>query len=73
MLENSMIVYKTENKINGKVYIGKTSKTKVVFREREHYKMALKNGSNSYFHKAIRDSLLEYNKNKKNIIKDIYE
>jgi group I intron endonuclease len=48
----SGIIYKAENKVNGKIYIGKTSKP-LVQRIHDHEKSA-SNGSPFYFHKAIR-------------------
>ena len=47
-----MIIYKAENKINGKCYIGKTAYT-LKARKACHLSYARKN-KNTYFHKAIR-------------------
>jgi group I intron endonuclease len=52
-----MIIYKVENLINGKVYIGKTIKS-LNRRKTEHYS-AVKQGSQYVFHKALR----KYNEN----------
>lgn len=47
-----MIIYKVENKINGKIYIGQTINSLSV-RRRGHYKN-MKAGSNTIFHRALR-------------------
>lgn len=45
------VIYKAENKINGKIYIGKTA-NKFNERKQNHISQA-KRGSNFYFHKAL--------------------
>ena len=47
-----MIIYKVENKINGKVYIGKTINN-LSDRKYNHFSFS-KRGSNYHFHRAIR-------------------
>jgi group I intron endonuclease len=47
-----MVIYKATNKINGKVYIGKTENT-LTARWKEHLR-AVHKGSRLYFHRAIR-------------------
>lgn len=47
-----MIIYKVENKINGKIYIGKTIYS-LKTRKPCHLSYA-RNGRNTYFHKALR-------------------
>lgn len=47
------IIYKAENKVNGKVYIGKTVK-KLRIRRNHHFSCAKNNRYNMYFHRAIR-------------------
>jgi len=47
-----MLIYKVTNRINGKIYIGKTSKT-LEHRKFEHEKIS-KGNSNLIFHRAIR-------------------
>jgi group I intron endonuclease len=48
-----MVIYKVENLINGKLYIGKTSLS-LDIRKSQHLKDASKNISKTTFHKAIR-------------------
>lgn len=68
-----MIIYKVENKINHKIYIGQTVKT-LEKRRDEHYK-SVKRGSSFKFHNALRKynssvfkwSIIEYVKNKKDL------
>jgi len=52
-----MIIYKVENKINGKIYIGQTT-TSLNDRMKRHYK-DMRHGSDVYFHRALR----KYDKN----------
>lgn len=47
-----MLIYKATNIINGKIYIGQTSKT-LEYRKREHFKQ-VNNNSQLAFHRAIR-------------------
>lgn len=47
-----MLIYEAANKINGKVYVGLTTKT-LEERKAAHLRSA-KSGSNQHFHKAIR-------------------
>lgn len=49
----SMLIYKATNLVNGKVYIGKTTKT-LYQRRIGHLKASKSKRSNSIFHKAIR-------------------
>lgn len=46
-----MIIYKITNKINGKIYIGLT--TQKLLTRFNHHIYESKNGSNSYFHRAL--------------------
>jgi group I intron endonuclease len=46
-------IYLIKNKINNKIYIGKTKK-KIEIRFHEHHKSAKRNDTNSILHKAIR-------------------
>jgi group I intron endonuclease len=48
-----MIIYKVSNLVNGKVYIGKTSRG-MEQRKKEHLNESSKNKNNIVFHKAIR-------------------
>lgn len=48
-----MIIYKVTNIINGKIYIGQSINS-LSLRKTTHKHSALKNNSQSYFHKAIR-------------------
>jgi len=48
-----MVIYRITNRINGKVYIGKTEKT-VEDRWKKHVATAFKDGSPFYIHKAMR-------------------
>ena len=73
------IVYSATNKINGKIYIGKTTKS-LIRRRSVHESSALK-GSNKYFHKAIRKhgaenfdwKIIEHADNEKELaIKEIF-
>jgi group I intron endonuclease len=48
-----VIIYKVTNKVNGKIYIGKTVKS-LPIRKSQHCYTARSNRSASYFHKAIR-------------------
>lgn len=52
-VKDSMIIYKVTNLINGKVYIGKTTKS-LEARQRGHHKESKAGRGNSIFHKAIR-------------------
>lgn len=47
------IIYKSTNRVNGNIYIGKTIKS-LKRRKQIHKTAALKNYNNSYFHNAIR-------------------
>ena len=49
---NFMLVYVVTNKVNGKIYIGKTETT--LKRRWDSHVVAAKRGSKSYFHAAIR-------------------
>lgn len=53
-----MIIYKATNTVNGKVYIGQTTKT-LKRRKSVHYNNA-KCGSDNYFHKAIMKYGIKY-------------
>lgn len=48
-----MIIYKAENKVNGKVYIGKTVQL-LHGRRLSHLSSIRRNEYNTFFHRAIR-------------------